>query len=40
MALPHKPAAYPELSKVVTLPAPRLPEPPGDGEGRRRRRRG
>lgn len=40
MALPHKTATFPELAKVVTLPAPRLPEPAGDGEGRRRRRRG
>ncbi len=39
MALPHKTAAYPELARVVALPEPRLPEPPAEGEGGRRRRR-
>ena len=36
MALPHRTAAYPELSRVVTLPA--RAEGPGDGEAGRARR--
>ena len=43
MAIPHKTAAYPELSKAVTLPARAKPaRARGEGEGgeRRRRRRG
>ena len=41
MALPHATAAYPNLGKAVTLPAPKrvTPDPDGDGGGRRRRRR-
>ncbi|MFO7854967.1 MAG: ASKHA domain-containing protein [Paracoccaceae bacterium] len=35
MAIPHKTWAYPELSRVVTLPEVSF----GEGEGRRRRRR-
>lgn len=38
MAFPNKVDAFPELSKVVTLPAPKVLEP-AEGEGRRRRRR-
>ena len=42
MAIPHKTAAYPELSKAVALPARTLARGRGEGEGgeRRRRRRG
>ncbi|HLS67798.1 MAG TPA: ASKHA domain-containing protein [Kiloniellales bacterium] len=39
MAIPHRSASYPALSKSVTLPAPRFPDAPAEGEGRRRRRR-
>lgn len=39
MAIPHRTAPYPSLSKAVTLPAPRFPEPATETEGRRRRRR-
>ena len=41
MAIPHKTAAYPELSKAVELPARKLFRGRGEGEGgdRRRRRR-
>ena len=35
MAIPHKTEAYPELSKVVSLPSPK---PPPARPGRRRRR--
>jgi uncharacterized 2Fe-2S/4Fe-4S cluster protein (DUF4445 family) len=38
MAIPNKVDAFPELSRAVTLPAPRILEP-AEGEGRRRRRR-
>ena len=42
MAIPHKTAAYPELSKEVDLPARKASRERGEGEGgeRRRRRRG
>ena len=42
MAIPHKTAAYPELSKAVALPARTASRGPGEVEGgeRRRRRRG
>ena len=40
-AIPHKTAAYPELSKIVTLPDVSFGAASGsDGGGRRRRRRG
>ncbi|MCF8468425.1 MAG: ASKHA domain-containing protein [Sneathiella sp.] len=40
MAIPHKTAAYPYLSKAVKLPEPKvIADGPGEG-GRRRRRRG
>ena len=40
MAIPHKTAAFPELSKAVELPARRASRGPGEGEsGERRRRR-
>ena len=38
MALPHATAAYPNLGKAVTLPAPKTATPDPDGGGRRRRR--
>ena len=42
MAIPHKTAAYPELSKAVALPPRTASRGSGEGEGgeRRRRRRG
>ena len=40
MAIPHKTAAFPHLSKAVTLPAPKAVQTPDDGSDRRRRRRG
>ena len=40
MAIPHKTAAFPNLSKAVTLPAPKAVQTPDDGSDRRRRRRG
>ena len=42
MAIPHKTAAYPELSRVVALPARKAAGTHGEGMGgeRRRRRRG
>jgi len=40
MALPHKTAPYPHLSKVVALPAPKEVAPAADGASPRRRRRG
>jgi uncharacterized 2Fe-2S/4Fe-4S cluster protein (DUF4445 family) len=40
MAIPHKSAAYPNLSKAVTLPARKTVQAPDDGTDRRRRRRG
>jgi uncharacterized 2Fe-2S/4Fe-4S cluster protein (DUF4445 family) len=40
MAIPHKSAAYPNLSKAVTLPPPKPAQTPEDGSERRRRRRG
>ena len=39
MAIPHKTAAYPELSKAVTLPARKSAGSHGEGEGGERRRR-
>ena len=39
MAIPHKTAAYPELSKVVELPARSASREHGEGEGGARRRR-
>ena len=39
MAIPHKTAACPELSKAVTLPARKAPRERGEGEGGERRRR-
>lgn len=39
MAIPHRSAPYPELSRAVVLPKPRFAEGPSEGEGRRRRRR-
>ena len=39
MAIPHKTAAYPELSKAVALPARNAARGPGEGEGGERRRR-
>jgi uncharacterized 2Fe-2S/4Fe-4S cluster protein (DUF4445 family) len=39
MAIPHKSAAYPNLSKALTLPAPKPAQAPEDGSERRRRRR-
>ncbi len=39
MAIPHKTAPFPNLARAVTLPEPRIADP-GEGEGRRRRRRG
>ncbi len=39
MALPHKTAPYPNLSKVVTLPPAKEVVSAGDGEARRARRR-
>ena len=39
MAIPHKTAAYPELSKAVELPARNANRGPGAGEGGERRRR-
>ncbi len=41
MAIPHKTASYPNLTKKVTLPEPKEVSAPdsGDGEGGRRRRR-
>ena len=41
MAIPHKTAAYPQLSKAVVLPAPKAAAAAATeaGEGRRRRRR-
>ncbi len=40
MSMPHASDPFPELSKVVTLPAPKRAQPMGEGdqEGRRRRR--
>jgi uncharacterized 2Fe-2S/4Fe-4S cluster protein (DUF4445 family) len=41
MAIPHKTAAYPNLSQVVKLPEPKVIETAeADGGERRRRRRG
>ena len=41
MAIPHKTAAYPNLSQVVSLPAPKIVQVgDGDARGRRRARRG
>ena len=41
MAIPHKTAAYPNLSRVVTLPAARVVQAgEADARGRRRARRG
>jgi uncharacterized 2Fe-2S/4Fe-4S cluster protein (DUF4445 family) len=39
MALPHKTAVFSELTKVVTLPAPKAMTPTDEGGGERRRRR-
>ena len=39
MAIPHKTAAYPELSKAVELPARNASREHGEGEGGARRRR-
>ena len=39
MAIPHKTAAYPELAKVVELPARKPSRERGAGEGGERRRR-
>ena len=39
MAIPHKTAAYPELSKAVDLPARKPSRERGEGEGGERRRR-
>jgi uncharacterized 2Fe-2S/4Fe-4S cluster protein (DUF4445 family) len=39
MAIPHKTAAYENLAKVVTLPAPKEVVSGGEGEARRARRR-
>ena len=41
MAIPHKTAAFPNLAKVVTFPAPKeVPTTDDQGGERRRRRRG
>jgi uncharacterized 2Fe-2S/4Fe-4S cluster protein (DUF4445 family) len=40
MAIPHKSAAFPHLSKAIALPAPKAVQAPDDGSDRRRRRRG
>jgi uncharacterized 2Fe-2S/4Fe-4S cluster protein (DUF4445 family) len=39
MALPHKTAPYPNLARVVTLPAPKEVLATAEGEARRARRR-
>jgi uncharacterized 2Fe-2S/4Fe-4S cluster protein (DUF4445 family) len=39
MAIPHKSAAYPNLSKAITLPTPKPVQAPENGSERRRRRR-
>ena len=39
MAIPHKTASFPELSKAVTLPPPKDVVTTGDDGGERRRRR-
>ncbi len=39
MGLPHSTAAFPELSKVVQLPAPKAPSAASSTNGRERRRR-
>ena len=39
IAMPHKTADYPELSKIVTLPKVRFGGGSDEGEGGRRRRR-
>jgi uncharacterized 2Fe-2S/4Fe-4S cluster protein (DUF4445 family) len=40
MAIPHKSAAYPNLSQTVSLPVRKTVQAPDDGSDRRRRRRG
>ncbi len=40
MGIPHTTAPYPHLSKVITLPEPKVRKAEPDEDGRRRRRRG